>query len=108
MSALRSSAGPEVVTMFTPISRAMMLARVVLPRPGRSGQQNVVERLAPRLRRRDEYAQLLAKHRLAHESAERTRAQGALELLLERSLLGVCQSLVFGRHASAAPSACQR
>ena len=34
MSALRSSAGPEVVTMFTLISRAMMLASVVLPSPG--------------------------------------------------------------------------
>ena len=34
MSALRSRAGPEVVEMLTPISTAMMLARVVLPSPG--------------------------------------------------------------------------
>jgi hypothetical protein len=34
MSALRSRAGPEVVEMLTPISSAMMLARVVLPSPG--------------------------------------------------------------------------
>jgi hypothetical protein len=30
----RSSTGPEVWRRFTPISRAMMLASVVLPRPG--------------------------------------------------------------------------
>ena len=34
MSALRSRAGPDVVTMLTFISMAMMLARVVLPNPG--------------------------------------------------------------------------
>ena len=30
----RSTAGPDVVWTFTPSSRAMMFARVVLPRPG--------------------------------------------------------------------------
>jgi hypothetical protein len=33
-SPLRSMAGPEVMRMLTPISIAMMLASVVLPRPG--------------------------------------------------------------------------
>ena len=34
MSLARSMAGPEVTLMVEPISWAMMLARVVLPRPG--------------------------------------------------------------------------
>ena len=33
-SPLRSSTGPEVHTMFTPISAAMIWESVVLPKPG--------------------------------------------------------------------------
>ena len=64
----------------------------------RSGQQHVVQRLTARLRRRDEYPQLLPEHRLSHERAERARAQGALQLLFERSLFGIGQSFVFRGH----------
>ena len=48
MSPLRSIAGPATVRMPTPSSSRMMYASDVLPRPGRAGEQDVVERLAPR------------------------------------------------------------
>ena len=41
-----SSTGPEEVRSCTPISRAISMASVVLPRPGRAEEEGVVERLA--------------------------------------------------------------
>ncbi len=52
----RSMAGPLVVWMATPSSRAMMLASVVLPRPGRAVEQDVVGRLPALARRREQDA----------------------------------------------------
>ena len=51
MSPLRSSAGPAVATNGTSSSAATICASEVLPRPGRAGQQQVVERLAARAAR---------------------------------------------------------
>ena len=71
MSPLRSSAGPAVCTKGTSSSAAMICASDVLPRPGRPGEQHVVERLAARGRRLDGDLQLLAHAVLADELVER-------------------------------------
>ena len=89
MSTLRSSAGPDVVCMLTPISVAMMSASVVLPRPG-GPASSTWSRVSPRLRGRlDEDLQLLLGHALADEVGEPARPQGELEVLLVGALVGV-------------------
>ena len=60
MSPLRSSAGPAVCTNGTSSSAATICASEVLPRPGRTGEQHVVERLAARRGRLDGDRELLA------------------------------------------------
>ena len=88
-SALRSSAGPAVWTIGTPISAATMWASEVLPRPGRAGEQDVVERLAAAARRLDEDRQLLGDLRLVDEVGEGRRAQRAVEVLVGHVGAGV-------------------
>ena len=56
-----------------------------LAEPGRAGEQNVVERLAARLRRVERDRELLLDALLADEVGERARPQRALELLLAAS-----------------------
>ena len=41
-----SNTGPDVDLMATRISRAMMFARVVLPKPGGAENQRVIQRLS--------------------------------------------------------------
>ena len=82
MSPLRSSAGPATWRMPTPSSLRTICASEVLPRPGRPGEQHVVERLAARLRRLERDRELLLDALLPDEVGERARAQRALELLL--------------------------
>ena len=67
--------GPEVARKPTPSSRATICASVVLPRPGRAGEQHVVERLAARCGGLDEDGRLLAQLLLADEVGERLRPQ---------------------------------
>ena len=82
MSPLRSSAGPATGRMPTPSSRADDVRERRLAEPGRAGEQDVVERLAARLRRVERDRELLLHALLADEVVERLRAQRALELLL--------------------------
>ena len=82
MSPLRSSAGPAIWRMPTPSSLRTICASEVLPRPGRPGEQDVVERLAARLRRVERDRELLLHALLAHEVGERLRAQRTVELFL--------------------------
>ena len=85
-SAARSPArwitGPEVARKPTPISRATICARVVLPRPG--GPKNSTWSSASRaaLRRLDEDPQIVAQLALADELVERQRAQRGLGRVL--------------------------
>ena len=95
-SPFRSSAGPAVCTSGTSSSRAMMCASEVLPRPGRPGEQNVVERLSPPARRLDEEAELVLDLVLADELLEPRRPQRAVELLFRGVLLGRLDALVAG------------
>ena len=81
-SALRSSAGPAVCTIGTPSSAATMWASEVLPRPGRAGEQDVVERLAAPARRLDEDRQLLGHLLLVDEVGQGRRPQRAVEVLV--------------------------
>ena len=73
----RSSAGPATERMPTPSSSRMMCARLVLPRPGGPDEEDVVERLAARLRRVERDRELLLDARLADELVEPARAEGA-------------------------------
>ena len=77
-----SSAGPATVRRPTPSSSRMICASVVLPRPGRPGEQHVVERLAAPLGGVEGDAELLLDPLLADEVVEPARAQRALELLV--------------------------
>ena len=74
MSPLRSSAGPATWRMPTPSSRRTICASDVLPSPGGPGEQDVVERLAARLRRVERDRELLLDALLADEVGERSRA----------------------------------
>ena len=60
----------------------MMPASVVLPRPGRSGEQHVVERVAAVPRRLDEDLELLLGGALADEVVEPLRAQRDFDVAL--------------------------
>ena len=57
----------------------MIMARVVLPEPGRPGQQHVVGRRPAALGRLEHEAELVAHPRLARELAEPSRPQGRLD-----------------------------
>ena len=74
MSPLRSSAGPAVCTNGTSSSAATIWASEVLPRPGRAGQQHVVERLAAVAGGRDRDRQLVLERLLADEVLQPARA----------------------------------
>ena len=60
----------------------MICASVVLPRPGRAGEQDVVERVAARDGGLDRDRELLLQRRLADEVLEAARPQRAVELEL--------------------------
>ena len=64
-----ASTGPEVARNPTPSSRAMICASVVLPRPGRTEQQHVVERLAAGPRGVDEHRRFSREARWPTNSA---------------------------------------
>ncbi len=81
-SPFRSSAGPAVATKSTSSSLAMICASEVLPRPGRAGQQDVVERLAATARRLYEDPELLLDGALADEIVEPLGPKRPVELLL--------------------------
>jgi hypothetical protein len=70
----RSRTGPEVLLIDTPISWAMMLARVVLPRPGGPKDQRVIQGFVAATGGLDEQLHLLANGRLANvfSQADRT------------------------------------
>ncbi len=82
MSALRSSVGPAVEMNAAPSSSATMRARLVLPRPGRAGQQDVIERVAARGRGGDRDAELLLELVLPDELLEPPRAERRVEVVL--------------------------
>ena len=62
----------------------MIVASVVFPRPGRADEEDVVERLAARLRRLQGDVELLLDPLLADEVVESPRAQRLLDLLVAR------------------------
>ena len=93
MSAFRSSAGPAVCTIGTFSSAAMMLASEVLPRPGRTGEQHVVERLAAAPGGLDEHLELRGDLLLVDEVGQALGAKRAVEVLLAASEAGVGQAL---------------
>ena len=78
----RSSTGPEVWRRLTPISRAMMCASVVLPRPGGPNSKRVVERFLALARGRNEDFELAADLFLADVFVQVLRPQRALDRLL--------------------------
>ena len=65
--------------MFTPIAFAMMWASVVLPRPGGSAQQDVLEHVATLFRRFDQHLDPFTDLHLAGELAEHRRPQRNFE-----------------------------
>ena len=79
-----SRTGPDVTRIWAPISRAMMCASVVLPRPGRAAEEDVVERLLPLPRGLQEDAERLLQLRLPDELQERARAERDLGVRLGR------------------------
>ena len=89
MSALRSTAGPDMTRSVEVISAAMMPARDVLPRPGGPGQQHVLARLAAPAGGLEEDAELLLDLGLADELGQAARPQRTVELLLARRHEGV-------------------
>ena len=74
-SPARSMAGPEVTCRPTPISVATMPARVVLPRPGRAGEEQVVGGLAPPAGGLEDDLEVLLELGLADELVEGPRPQ---------------------------------
>ena len=58
----------------------MTCASVVLPKPGRAGEQDVVERLVAPARRLDQDAEILLDARLAQVLVEPLRPQAAVDL----------------------------
>ena len=83
-----SSAGPATVRRPTPSSSRTICASVVLPRPGRAGEQHVVERLGPLLGGVECDPQLLLDPLLADEVVEPARPERALDLLVLRAERG--------------------
>ena len=69
-SPARSRAGPDVMCRWTPISAATMPASVVLPRPGRTGEQQVVGGLAAPAGRLEDDLEVLLELGLADELVE--------------------------------------
>ena len=84
MSPFRSSAGPATVRMPTPSSSRTICASVVLPRPGRADEQDVVERLAARLGGVERDRELLLDALLADEVVEPARPERDARVLLVR------------------------
>ena len=83
-SPARSSAGPDVMCRCTPISTATMPAMRGLAEPGRSGEQQVVGRLAaPRRAASSTIDEVLLQLALADELGERARAAARLVALLD-------------------------
>ena len=70
MSALRSRAGPEVVSMLHAHLGGDDVGERGLAQPGRSGEQHVVQRLAPGPGGLDEDRELLAQQRLPGERVQ--------------------------------------
>ena len=83
-SPARSSAGPEVIRRPTPISAATMPARVVLPRPGRAREQQVVDGLAAPPGRLEDDREVLLELGLADELGQRAGPQADLLGHLDR------------------------
>ena len=81
-----TSAGPLVTWSATPSSVARMWASEVLPRPGRAGEEHVVERLAALPGRLGVDPEVVDELLLPDVLVERGRAQRLLEPLL--ALLG--------------------
>jgi hypothetical protein len=75
-------AGPLVECRVVPISRARMWARVVLPRPRRAAEEDVIERLLAPARGLDEDLQVLLVLRLADVLVERVGAEQAVETIV--------------------------
>src|SRR6185437_2521828 len=73
--------GPEVARKPTPISRATICARVVLPRPG-GPWKSTWSSASPRERGGDEDLEVLANLLLADEVVERLRPQRQLGRVL--------------------------
>ena len=67
--------GPEVARKFTPSSRARICASVVLPKPGRTDEQHMIERFAALARGADEDVEIGARLLLADEFVELLRTQ---------------------------------
>ena len=74
--------GPEVVVKGTSISSAMMEASVVLPKPGRTVEQHVVQRLAANTGRLDGDGKVLFELALPRKIGETARTQARFELRL--------------------------
>ena len=96
MSPLRSSAGPAVCTNGTSSSSAMIRARLVLPRPGRAGEQDVVERLAARGGGLDRDLELGLERVLADELVQPPRAQRLPRRRRRRGACGGLQAVEVG------------
>ena len=69
--------------MLTPISNAMMLARVVLPSPGGTVQQYVVERFAALLRRLDADGEQVLDRGLSNVVDDAARAQASVQRVVK-------------------------
>ena len=83
-SPARSSAGPLVTRSATSISAATIPARLVLPVPGRTREQQVVDGLAALARRAEQDVEVLLQPRLADELGEPARPQRRLLRRLHR------------------------
>ena len=77
-------AGPDVTLMLTPISLAIMWARVVLPRPGGPYRIMWSRGFAAHLRGLDADSQVFLHRRLADEFIEPARAQGNVGVFIVR------------------------
>ena len=97
-SPARSSAGPLVIRHATSISVATIPARVVLPRPGRPGEQHVVDGLAALAGRPQHDLEVLLEPGLTDELGQPPRPQRGLLRRLDRVGLGA-QQLVAGHHS---------
>ena len=78
-SPARSIAGPDVYRTLTPSSRATIVASVVLPRPGRAVEEDVVGRLSPALRGLQEHREVGLDLALADVFVEGARSKGAFD-----------------------------
>ena len=77
-----ASTGPEVARKPTPSSRETMWASVVLPRPGGTREQHMVERLAAGAGGLDEDGEIVARLGLADEFREALGPQRGFEVVV--------------------------